>query len=82
MGDPDSAIDRADADRAVTPGQNLAGWTLEALLFMRPIEEATFPEQRAEDAGSAVRRADLPHDRSRFVPHPVDGAVCLSHWRA
>ena len=82
MGDPDSAIDRADADRAVAPGQNLAGRTLEALFLMRPVEEATFAEQRAEDAGSTVGRADLPHDHRRCVPHPVDGAVGLPHRRA
>ena len=49
---------------------------------MRPVEEATFAEQRAKDAGSAVRRADLPHDHGRFVLHPVDGTVGLPHWRA
>ena len=36
MGDPDCAIDGADADRAVAPGQNLAGGTLEALFLMSP----------------------------------------------
>ena len=82
MGDPDGAIDRADADRAVAPGQNLAGRTVAALLLMRPVEEATFAEQRAEDAGSTVGRADRPHDRGRCVPHPVDGAVGLPHRRA
>jgi hypothetical protein len=49
---------------------------------MRPIEEASFAEQGVEDAGSAIRRADLPHDHGRFVPHPVDGAVTLPHRRA
>src|SRR5208337_985203 len=82
MGDPDSAIDCANADRAVTLGQNLAGRTLEALFFMCPVEEATFAEQRAEDAGSTVRRADLPHDHGRIVPPPIDGTVGLPHWRA
>jgi hypothetical protein len=32
---------------------------------MRPVEEASFAEQRAEDAGSTVCRADLPHDEVR-----------------
>ncbi len=82
MGDPDGAIDGADADRAVAPGQNLAGCTLEAIFLMRSVEEASFAEQRAEDAGSTVRRADLPHDRGRFVPRPVDGTVGLPHRRA
>ncbi len=49
---------------------------------MRPIEEASFAEQRAEDAGSAVRRADFSHDRGRAVSHPVDGTVGLPHRRA
>src|SRR6202030_865259 len=44
-------------------------------------EEARFAEQRAEDAGSAVRRADLPHDQGRAVVHPVDGTVGLPHRR-
>ena len=82
MGDPDSAIDCANADRAVAPGQNLARRTLEALFFMCPVEEATFAEQRAEDAGSTVRRADLPHDHGRCVLHPVDVTVGLPHRRA
>src|SRR5208337_3949313 len=82
MGDPDSAIDCANADRTVTLGQKLAGRTAEALLLMRSIEEATFAEQRAENAGSTVRRADLPHDHGRIVPPPIDGAVGLPHRRA
>ena len=49
---------------------------------MCPVEEATFAEQRAEDAGSTVCRADLPHDHGRIVPRPVDGAIGLPHWRA
>src|ERR1700732_2591624 len=49
---------------------------------MRPIEEARFAEQRAEDAGSAVRRADLPHDQGRAVAHPVDCTAALPHRRA
>ena len=81
MGDPDSAIDRANADRAVTPGQNLAGRTVAALLFMRPVVKATFAEQRAEDAGGAVRRAKLAHDRRRCVLQPIDGTVGLPHRR-
>src|ERR1019366_7393525 len=75
MGDPDSAIDRADADRAVAPGQNLAGRSVEAVFLMPPVEEATFAEQRAEDARSAILRADLPDDHGRCVLHPVDGTV-------
>ena len=79
MGDPDGAIDCADADRAVAPGQNLAGGALEALLLMHPVEVASFAKQRAEDARSTVRRADLSHDHRRIVPHPVDGTVGLPH---
>ena len=38
---------------------------------MRPVEKASFAEQLAEDAGSAVRRADLPHDHRRPVPQQI-----------
>ena len=82
MGNPDRAIDRADADRAVASRQNLARRPFDAVLVMRAIEEAAFPSRRAEDAGRAVRRADLPDDRRRIVPRPVDGAVRLFHRRA
>ena len=82
MGNPDGAIDRADADRAVASRQNLARRPFDAVLVMRAIEEAALSEQRAEDAGRAVRRADLPDDRRRIVPRPVDGAVRLFHRRA
>jgi len=64
--------------RRPEPGQAHLGG---ALLHV-PVEEATFAEQRAEDAGSTVRRADLPHDHGRCVLHPVDVTVGLPHRRA
>ena len=82
MRDPDSAIDCADADRAIAPRQNFSGRTFEALLLMRSIEEASFAEQGPEDAWSAIRRADLSHDQGGAVLHPVDGTVGLPHRRA
>ena len=81
MRDPDSANTCADANRAVAPGQNLAGCTFEAILLMRSLEEATFAEQRAEDAGKAVGRAYLPQDHGRLVPRPVDSPLGLPHRR-
>ena len=82
MGNPDGAVDRADANRAVAPRQNLARRPFDAIIEMRAKEEAACSEQRAEDARRAVRRPDLPDDRLRAVPHPVDRAVGLFHWRA
>ena len=35
MGNPHSAVDRADADRALASRQNLSGWPFETLLLMR-----------------------------------------------
>jgi hypothetical protein len=52
------------------------------LFLMHPVDEASFAKQRAEDARSTVRRADLPKDAGRFVPHPVDGTAGLPHRRA
>ena len=46
MGNPDGAVDRADADRAVASGQNLARRPFDAVLIMRAKEEAACSEQR------------------------------------
>ena len=47
----------------IAPSRRARTWPggpLEAVLVMRAIEEAASSEQSAEDAGRAVRRADLP----------------------
>ena len=82
MGNPDGAVERADADRAVASGQNLARWPFDAVLVMRAKEEAACSQQRAEDARRAVRRANLPDDRRRVIARPVDGTIRLFHRRA
>ncbi len=82
MGDPDGAIDGADADRAIAPGQNLAGRSLQTIFLVGSIKETVLAEQqRGEDARGAVGRTDLAHDRRCFVARPIDGPVGLPHRR-
>ena len=45
MRNPEGAIDRANTNCAVAPSENLTGRTFEALLFMRPKQEAILSEQ-------------------------------------
>lgn len=78
VGNPDRAIDRADADRAVAFGQNIARRPFDAVLVMRAIEKAACSEKNAKDAGRAVRRADLPDDRLCIVPRSANSI--RSRW--
>ncbi len=82
VGDPDGAVRRRAADRAVARGDDGAGLAAQPALAVDAEEVKRRRADRVEHAGVTLRGTQPAYDRVRRVGGPVDGAHLLGHERA
>src|SRR5215472_9580627 len=79
VGEPDRAVDRSNAQRAMPLGDHLPRTAPEATLRMSAVDIHIVPQQACQHARAAVCGSHPPHNLEGCVACPVDGAIALPH---